>query len=115
VIGGVRLELIMHTSCPASRYDLSTGNHLGILAVLMVANLSIAMLYYVRIPIEFDFRHVIGPALTTASALLLALSLIFIAWLAIQTQASRLVTVLAIANGLLALTQLYVFLSPWMT
>ena len=29
------------------------------LAVLMVANLFFAMLYFVRIPIEFDFRQVI--------------------------------------------------------
>ena len=105
----------MHTTCPTSRDDLSTRNHLGMLAVLMVANLSIAMLFFVRIPIEFDFRQVIVPALMTASALLFALSLTFIAWVAIQAQASRLVTVLSIANGLLALTQLYFFQSSCMT
>lgn len=105
----------MHTTCATSRYDLSTRNNLGMLAVLMLANLFIAMLYFVRIPIEFDFRQVIGPALTTASTLLLALSLILIAWVAIQAQASRLVTVLSIANGLLALTQLYFFQSSWMS
>jgi len=49
----------MHTTCPTSHYDLSTRNHLGMLAVLMVANLFFAMLYFVRIPIEFDFRQVI--------------------------------------------------------
>ncbi|AMV33679.1 hypothetical protein VN12_16240 [Pirellula sp. SH-Sr6A] len=105
----------MNAYSPTSRYDRRAGNRLGLLVLLVVANLSIAMVYYVRIPIGMDMRQMVVPALSAASVLLFAFSLLFSAWLAVRTPTSRLVTVLAIANGLLALAQLLVFQSSWIS
>ncbi|WP_146677678.1 hypothetical protein [Pirellula sp. SH-Sr6A] len=111
----VRQEKSMNAYSPTSRYDRRAGNRLGLLVLLVVANLSIAMVYYVRIPIGMDMRQMVVPALSAASVLLFAFSLLFSAWLAVRTPTSRLVTVLAIANGLLALAQLLVFQSSWIS
>ena len=111
----VRQELNMHAMNPTGRYDLGTSNRLGMLALLVIANLSIAMSYFVRIPMGMEWRHVVVPALSTASILLFSLSLFFVAWFSIRSRTSQLVALLAIANGLLALAQQLVFLSSWMT
>lgn len=105
----------MHAINPSSRYDLSSANPVGMLVLLVIANLSIAMSYYVRIPIAMDFRHIVIPALSAASLLLFSLSMILVVSLTMRTTTSRYVLALTIANGLLAVTQQCIFLSSWLT
>ena len=64
----------MHAMNPVRRFDLSTGVRFGMLVVLlMIANASIAMCYYVRVPTEMSLRPIVVPALSMMSALLLHL------------------------------------------
>ena len=106
----------MHAMNPARRFDLSTGARFGMLVVfLMIANLSIAMSYYLRVPAGMNLRPIVVPALSTMSALLFTLSVIFVVSLTMRTRTSRLVAALVIANSVLAVVQLSVFLSSWLT
>ncbi|XZE45815.1 hypothetical protein SH467x_001072 [Pirellulaceae bacterium SH467] len=104
----------MNAVSPTNRYDFREGKLVGVLASLVVANLLIAMLYYVRIPISVDARQIVVPALSAVSVLLFGFSLLVSTWFVMRNPSSKLVTVLAIANGLLALGQLFVFQSSWM-
>jgi formate/nitrite transporter FocA (FNT family) len=105
----------MHAMNPTSRYHLSTANPFGTLAALVIANLVIALSFYVRIPIWMDLRPLIVPVLSMASVLLFSLSMIIVVSLATRIPKSPLMTTLAIANGILAVCQQSVFLSSWLT
>ncbi len=105
----------MHAMNPTSRYHLSTVNPFGMLVALVIANLAIALSFYVRIPIGMDLRPLVVPVLSMASVLLFSLSMIIVVSLATRTRTSPLRTTLAIANGVLAVCQQSVFLSSWLT
>ena len=105
----------MHAMNPTSRYHFGTANPFGMLVALVIANLAIALSFYVRIPIGMDLRPLIVSVLSMASVLLFSLSTIIVVSLATRRPTFSLTTTLAIANGILAVCQQSVFLSSWLT